>query len=349
MKKSIKILLLFAFFLVAFVANIFISTGYFRTIDYYFEGEVVKKIDIPGAEDIMISPDRDFAIISATDRKKQRTEGKIEGGLYIMDLTSEDFNITPLTTLRNDFGPHGISMKKVDSTYKVMAINHSSKGHSIEVFTLTNKQLNHNETLTNELMISPNDLVMIDENRFYFTNDHKYTKGIGRLAEDYLGLALSNVIYFDGSTYREVASGIAYANGINYDVNRKLLFVASPRKFAIKVYNVLTNGDLEYIEDIDTGTGVDNVEFDSEGYIWSGCHPNLLQFSAYAAGKEEIAPSEIIKIDYKDKNNYIVETIYLEDGSTMSAASVAAPFKNYILAGNVMDDSFLILKLLPHQ
>ena len=76
----------------------------------------------------------------------------------------------------------------------------------------------------------------------------------------------------------------------------------------------------------------------------SGCHPNLLQFSAYAAGKEEIAPSEIIKIDYRGKNDYTVETIYLEDGSTMSAASVAAPFKNYILAGNVMDDSFFIIK-----
>ena len=344
MKKSTKILLVLVFVLAAFVANIFISTGYFRTIEPHFEGEVIKKINLPGAEDIMISPDKDFAIISSNDRKKQRTEGKIEGGLYIMGLATDDFNVTPLTSLRSDFGPHGISMKKVDSTYKVIAINHSSKGHSIEVFTLSNNDLTHKETLTNELMVSPNDLVMIDENRFYFTNDHKYTEGLGRLAEDYLGLSLSNVIYFDGTSYREVASGIAYANGINYNENRKLLFVASPRKFAVKVYNALANGDLEHIEDIDTGTGVDNLEFDSEGNIWSGCHPNLLQFSAYAAGKEEIAPSEIIKIDYRGKNDYTVETIYLEDGSTMSAASVAAPFKNYILAGNVMDDSFFIIK-----
>lgn len=344
MKKSTKILLVLVFILVAFVANIFISTGYFRTIEYHFEGEVVKEISLSGAEDIMISPDEDFAIISSTDRRKQRTEGKIEGGLYIMDLTTDDFNISPLTTLRSDFGPHGISMKKVDSTYKIMAINHNSRGHFVEVFSLSNNELTHLETLTNELIISPNDLVMIDENRFFFTNDHKYTEGLGRLAEDYLGLSFSNVIYFDGSTYREVANGIAYANGINFDADRNLLFVASPRKFAVKVYNVLANGDLEHIEDIDTGTGVDNLEFDSEGNIWSGCHPNLLQFSAYAAGKEEIAPSEIIKIDYRGKNDYTVETIYLEDGSTMSAASVAAPFKNYILAGNVMDDSFFIIK-----
>ena len=34
----------------------------------------------------------------------------------------------------------------------------------------------------------------------------------------------------------------------------------------------------------------------------------------------------------------------MEDGSTMAAATVAAPYGNLILAGNVMDAQFLILK-----
>ncbi|MBE9488738.1 MAG: hypothetical protein IMY67_00470, partial [Bacteroidetes bacterium] len=138
--------------------------------------------------------------------------------------------------------------------------------------------------------------------------------------------------------------GIAYANGINFDAKRNLIFVASPRKFLVKVYSRNTDGSLEFIEDIPCGTGVDNIEFDSDGNLWIGAHPNLLKFAAYAKGKEAMSPSEIIKIAYKGKNDYTVEKIFVNDGTAMSSSSVAAPFKDLILTGNVMDNKFLILK-----
>ena len=350
MKLFKKIILFVLVLLVIYVANIFISTGYFRTIENQFKGDIVKRIDLPGAEDITVSLSDSFAIISSTKRGVYPPTKVEIGGLYFMNLKDETFNPIHLTSsLTKPFAPHGISMLKTDSTYKVMAINHILDAHSIEVFRLNNNVLTHEKKLTDETMVKPNDVVMIDNERFYFTNDHGYTKGIGMLAEDYLGLALSNVIYFDGSTYREVASGISYANGINYDTKRNLLFVASPRKFLVKVYNVLDDGSLEFIEDIDCGTGVDNIELDAEGNLWIGAHPNLLKFASYAKGKEDISPSEIIKINYKGKNDYSVETIYLEDGATMSASTVTAPFGDLLLAGNVMDDAFLILNYKGHK
>ncbi len=199
-------------------------------------------------------------------------------------------------------------------------------------------------TLTDPAIVSPNDLVLLDEVRFYFTNDHGFTKGIGRLLEDYAGLAMSNVVYFDGTEYREVADGIAYANGINYDKKRNLIFVASPRGFLVNVYSRNEDGSLNFIDDIPCGTGVDNIEFDTEGNLWIGAHPNLLRFTAYAQGKEETSPSEIVKIKYRGEGDYTIETIYLEDGSAMSASTVAAPFGNLILVGNLMDEGFFVLK-----
>ena len=193
-------------------------------------------------------------------------------------------------------------------------------------------------------MVSPNDVVMLDENRFYFTNDHKYEEGVGRFLEDYGGLGLSNVVYFDGKNFKEVAKGIGYANGINYDKERKLLFVASPRNFEVKVYTTNEDGSLNFIEDIDCGTGVDNIEFDSEGNLWIGAHPNLLGFSSYAGGSSEIAPSEIIKIAYRGKNDYTIKQVYINDGNEMSASTVAAPYQDVIITGNVMDSHFLVLK-----
>ena len=343
-RAKITILILFAL-IIFFVTYIFITTGFFRTIENNFNGEIVKKIPVPGAEDIMVSLTDSFAIISSTDRRGIQPENERKDGLYYLDLKNGNYEMTYLTgSFHKPFHPHGISMIKSGQTYRVMAINHTSDGHSIEVFELVGNELTFVKSLTDPSMVSPNDVVMLDSERFYFTNDHRYTKGIGRLLEDYAGLAISNVVYFDRSKYQTVADGIAYANGINYDQSRKLMFVASPRGFLVNVYSKNEDGSLDFVESIPCGTGVDNIEFDTEGNLWIGAHPNLLRFAAYAKGKEETSPSEIIKIDYRGEGHYTLETVYVEDGSTMSASTVAARFGELILVGNVMDKEFLILK-----
>ena len=104
------------------------------------------------------------------------------------------------------------------------------------------------------------------------------------------------------------------------------------------------DNSLSFVEDIYCGTGVDNIEFDTDNNLWVGAHPSLLHFDSYSKGNSEFAPSEIISIKYIEKNNYIKENIYLEKGQAMSGSTVAAPFGNLILMGNVMDDHFLVLR-----
>ncbi|MEP3209162.1 MAG: SMP-30/gluconolactonase/LRE family protein [Maribacter sp.] len=345
MKRLKKIVGYALLLILCYAAYVVVSTGYLRTIENTFDGQVVKEIAIAGAEDITLIPENGFALVSASPRKSELEVQERLGALYLIDLNSKQYETKKLTAdLKMPFAPHGISMYQNDSTYKVMAVNHTQKGHSFEVFQLQDATLTFEKTITDPAIVSPNDVVMIDENRFYFTNDHKYEDGIGRFVEDYVGIGLSNVVYFDGENYIEVAKGIGYANGINYDKKRKLLFVASPRNFEVKVYAVNEDGLLDFIEDIDCGTGVDNIEFDSEGNLWIGAHPNLLRFSSYAAGKKETAPSEIIKIDYRGSNDYSIEKVYINDGTSMSASTVAVPYDDIILTGNVMDSHFLILK-----
>lgn len=338
-----KAILVISLGIIAFIVNMVISTGYFRTIENEFGGELVKKVTLPGTEDITTSTLDGFALISSTKRETMVLE-EGEGELYYMDLNSGEFQVTKLTaSFQKPFAPHGISMLKMDSTYKVMAVNHTTEGHSLEVFSMQGKEMVHEKTLTDESMVSPNDVVIIDKNRFYFTNDHAYT-GAGKIIEDYGGLSVSNVVYYDGENYREVADGIGYANGINFDPKRKLLFVASPRKFLVKVYSREADGSLEFIEDIPCGTGVDNIEFDAEGNLWIGAHPSLLTFTLYMAGKKDYSPSEVVKINYKGKGDFTVEKIFLDDGTTISASTVAAPYRNLILVGNLKDNALLVLK-----
>lgn len=328
-----------------FVAHIFTSTGYFRAIVPSDTKRILQKINIVGAEDIEISREAGFAIISSDDRAARRDGTAKQGALYFLDLKLENSAPISLTnSFDKPFFPHGISMLQLDSTnYRIWVINHFDKKHSIEVFDLNGTTLTHATTLMNAAILSPNDIVAIDKERFYFTNDHGNTSKIGLLAENYLGLRASNVIYFDGNDYQKVAGDIAYANGINYDFQRNLLFVASPRDFLVKVYSTEPTGDLNFIEDIIANTGVDNIEFDESGVLWIGCHPNLLRFSAYSQGKVATSPSEIIKIEYLGLGDYKVESIYIENGENMSAATVAVPYQNRIYLGNVMDNQMLVI------
>jgi len=346
MKRTLKILGLLLLLLVIYVLYVFNTTGFFREIKNSFSGKIEKKIALPGVEDMQISYEDNFILLSSDDRAGRRDGNPQQGHLYYIDLTDQKLQPVQLTTdFKKPFFPHGISMVRTGpQVYKVYAISHMSEtDHTIEVFNLYNDSLVHVETLKDPAMVSPNDMVALDGKRFYFTNDHGYTEGFGKLTEEYLGRAVSTVYYFDGKNYREVADGIAYANGINFDAARNLLFVASPRGFLVNVYHVQDNGDLVFVEDIDCGTGVDNIEFAPDGKLWIGCHPSLLTFAEYAKGNLDISPSEIITIDYKGKGDYQVESIFMDDGNEMSAATVAPVYNNRIFVGNVMDDEFLVL------
>ncbi len=345
MSFSKKTLLALLLLLVGFVLYTFISTGFFRTVENRFDGETLLEIPIKGAEDIIVSMADSFALVSATARLSFPPMEQEHGGLYHMELKSGNFVLTHLTSeFGKEFAPHGISMFKRDSVYTIAVVNHMLHEHSIEIFTLIGKELTHIRTERSTKLVSPNDIVLLDEKRFYVTNDHGNAEGFGRLLEDYGNLAISNVLYFDGQQFSEAAEGVSFANGINLDTKRNLVFVASPRRFLIKVYQPQTDGSLTFVEDISCGTGVDNIEFDTDGNLFVGCHPNLLRFTAYAKGSKQTAPSEVLKVVYNGIGDYTVESVYSNDGTQVSGTSVAAPFGNLLFVGTVKDDKLLILQ-----
>lgn len=332
---------------VAFVCFTLQTTGYFRKIDPANNfGGVYSTINLPGVEDMALARADSLLILSVDDRAARR-EGK-DGphGIYLVDLRDENFTPVSLTgEIDFPFFPHGISIYQLDSAkYGLMAINHVNGKHTVESFLLEGQKLTHLKTIKGTNLISPNDLVMMSSEAFYYTNDHGYTSKFGVFAENYLGVKASNVGYFDGNSFRIVAEDIAYANGIQYDFEKNLLYVASPRGFLVRIFEVLLTGDLNLIEDIDVATGVDNIELDESGKLWIGCHPNLMKFAAYAAGKKEIAPSEVITIEYQKGVATKIESVWIDSGETMSASTVAVPFGNYLFIGNVMDQKALVLK-----
>lgn len=357
MKKALLVLGTILLVLVGLVLNIMWKTGFFRDLEPYIAKNLLLQIPIPGAEDLAISRIDSFLIVSSDDRAARSKGLPGLGGLYHIDLRRPDI-VPKLLTSDIDFPffPHGISMLRLDSShYRIWAINHVSESaegissmdpeteHFIEVFDLIGDRLIHVESLSDEMVNSPNDIVALDKDRFYVTNDHGSKSKLGLMLEDYLGLARSNVVYFNGESYTTVADNIAYANGINYNPESKLLFVASPRGFLIKVFTTQQDGQLTFIENIDCQSGVDNIEFDEDYNLWVGCHPSLLKFASYASGNSNFSPSEIIIIKYQGAGDYTIDKFWTNNGEIMSASTVAIPFAGKVYAGNVMDSQMVIL------
>ncbi len=358
MKKA-KIALVIIIALVLYVVfGILSPAGMFKTITSHFEGSESKiTLPIAGPEDITIDQQTGLTFISVDDRRANRNSpNSIGGGILLMNLTDSTRHLRNITPPLNDFHPHGISLwREPDGRMFLFAVNHieNYSNHKVERFQWRNDSLVHLESIQDAaLMTSPNDVTAVGERTFYVTNDHGYSRaGFGRTLEDYLQRAISYVNYYDGKSFRKVASDIAYANGINHSLDNSKIFVASTTGRKVYVYDrSLSTGELTFNQTINTQTGVDNIELDATGSLWIGCHPKMLKFVAHATDPSKFSPSQVIKLSVNSSGEYEQTEIFLNDGSTYSGSSVAAVYSNRLLIGSVFENSILycIYNSNPH-
>ena len=342
LKISVSVIVLA---LAGFVLNTLYSAGVFKTISPHLEGEL-KTIytNMPGTEDLEIDYEKELLFISSTDRWKEWKGEKADGGIYVLQLDS--VNAVPrklVTTYTGDFHPHGISYFKQDSSNYLFVVNHNWGGNFVELFEYKNDTLFHQRSFSDELMNSPNDVAAVAKDKFYVTNDHGYKKGISRLAEEYLRLPYSNLVYFNGTSFIKAVEGLNYGNGVNISNDGTLLYIAESTGRDLSTYEIDSkSGALELINNLDLKTGLDNIEVDSDGNLWIAAHPKLLSFVGHSKDPNKKSPSEVLKlIPAKDNKSYEVEQVYLDDGSQLSGSSIAVHYKNDLLIGVVFENKLL--------
>jgi arylesterase/paraoxonase len=345
MKKRISITLAVLLILVGgWFVYLYWLAGQFKTIEPHFAGKCKVVGGVVGPEDITIHPRTGVAYVSGCDWRAVLAGGAGRGAIYAYDLnavTAEPVNLTPDADA--DFRPHGISLfVGEDGREALFVINHQGGEHRIDVFDLKDGALVPRKTLTSPTLVSPNDIVAVGPDRFYVTNDHRYPSGWKRKLEDYLRLRRSNVVYYDGSGFVEAASGIAYANGVNVSPDGRLLYVCAVTEGTLHIYDRdPPSGRLEHRDEIDLGTGVDNIEVEADGDLWIGAHPQLFTFLEHAEDHWKVSPSQVLHLTPRKNGGYDVEEVYLDTGEQISASSVAAAWGNRLLIGAVFDSKFL--------
>jgi arylesterase/paraoxonase len=147
---------------------------------------------------------------------------------------------------------------------------------------------------------------------------------------------------WNGTTFREAATGVRLANGINVSPDGKTVYVMSTIGMTMQVYDRDPgSGALSLRGETPLGSGVDNVEVDADGTLWIGAHPQLLTVVRYMGGSRPYAPSQVLHVVPRGVGEYRVDEVFLDRGEQLSASSVAAVRGKRLLIGPVGDVKFL--------
>ena len=348
-KAAIITVIVLALFVGGLIVKTYYDAGEFKEIDPHFNAECKAISGVLSSEDITIDPKTGLAFISSADRRTQWSSSSHvrKGAIYGLDLKARDPELVNLTAdFAEEFNPHGIGLWLEGNGKSLFVVNHRQDGHFVEIFDFKDNGLIHRESIQGSLMHSPNDVIPVGPRTFYVTNDHGNSSDLGRVVEEYLQLARSLVLYYDGDDFRIVAEGFAYANGINLSSDGKTVYVAATVGQEVCVYDRdRGTGDLKLRHAIELGTGPDNIEVDERGNLWIGCHPKLLTFVKYSKDPEELSPSQVLKVTVQKPGLYTVAEIYLNSGEPLSGSSVAAVFGDTMLIGSVFDTRLLLCKM----
>ena len=335
------------------------DAGIFRTIEPV-ELASCEQMEGPiGAEDITIDPVAKVAYISADDRRAVFNDLSLasypNGAIWRLDLSKPDSQAEKINIdMMGDFHPHGIALRFSDKdsndqgrAIELYAVNHiTAIEHEIVVFNiLESGELKLRRRISYPELIAPNDLVVVDKDQFFVSNDHGSSLNTKMaMLEDYLGLPLSSVSYFDGAKGHIVISGLRFANGLALSDDQESLYIAETTAGRVSKYKQVRDRLVWKLdESLDVDMGVDNFEWDGSGHLLNAGHPKLFDFQAHMKDEQALSSSQVIRVNVTSEP-MTYETIYLNDGAELSGASVAAKFNDTLLVGSVFEKHFLRCK-----
>lgn len=149
-----------------------------------------------------------------------------DGSIILFDFNKPYDNTRRIHVLSSStfdskcLNPHGLSHWQNPRTGEVLlfVINHCPDGESIDVFEWIPNEysLKHTASIQHPLISSPNDLLAVGPNSFYYTNDHYFNYRGFKSLESYLQISFASVRFYDGDTKEvtQVASSLCWPNGI---------------------------------------------------------------------------------------------------------------------------------------
>lgn len=319
------------------------SFNQFKTVEAEGDLDCERVVGVFGASDIEPVPATAMAYLSSHDRRGEAERGAI--------LRFDTDNPLDSGSWRDRTGgqpvvfqPMGIDLyseRLPDGRFLQRLFVVNVAGPEVLLYDIDAAgDLVMREVFSDPRLKSPNDVVATGPRSFYVSNDTAAGRKTLRGKIDFLlGLQTGQVLHFDGNSWSDVASGLAFPNGLALSENGDTLYVAEMRARRLRTFNRNVNTDsLQASEMIKLDSFPDNLSLDAKGDLLIGAVPQPLSFSAYGEGLKEVAASQVLRVNAMGD----VETVFQDPGDELSASTVAVKLRNRLLIGSRAADRFLM-------
>lgn len=315
-----------------------------------------------GAEDMAVTIENVALITSGLMWPVFQEQSKV-GKIYSLDLevpNQKEFQEVPLLNTPDDFKftPHGLDIFETDDGRTlVYVVNHGSVDNLGEQEGVVKFEYDHDKNTLSYInnfkadeLLSVNDLTVISEDEFYFTNDSGFSHkshSMVRLLEMFvfpLVKGFGTVGYCNDGTCKILSNHWHIANGIQHrrDGDDIKLYISEFQK-GIHIYTVEQNNNLLFVKDLEAAdlgviNGVDNLTKMPNGKWLTNAHRpkwstdmSFLQILNPLYYPVEQIVNQIFEIDSNDNAKRL---FFSGDTQHISQLSASIVSENYVILGN---------------
>jgi arylesterase / paraoxonase len=333
--------------LVVFIGRALWANGLFASVPTGFAGSCKTQASVPGIEDMEAAGGKVFVAVASARGPDGRD------GIYVF----KDGKLSKLAGTPKDFHPRGISIYHgPGGSLYLFAVNRRSNGasagagaandkvrFSIDSFEIAQDgtALTPQGTIEGGLLTDPQDVAAAGPGAFYVSNNSAKSNLTKQLA-GYGVLPASEVLYFNGMSFRSVADGLYGARGLVLAPDGTHLLVASLTTRSIKSFdrNVFS-GALTEADSLTLAAAPEKLSLDSYGQVWAAGHANLFHWRAFAADPKARDSSQAFRVSLLNGVPQDSSQIYGNDGKEIAAASVAVSSAQGLLIGSSLDQKLL--------
>jgi len=309
-------------------------------------------LDQGSAEDIEPDYQANEVYLSVLDRRGIVLGKPVKGTVLKVSFSENGPLITPaLSRIPEEFRPHGMSLVvSSDGSRTLFVINHASPlGEAIEVFEKQPGQdlFAHIDSLSDETLVEPNDIVGVGRRQFYVANDSGASNSLEQAAEMLFAIGLSPLTWFDGKSFTIPVDKLKSSGGINVNLSTRQLYVGETMGKSIRVYQLDEANNVSGLHStIVLDTAPDNISVAPDGTIWVANHMNTLALVRHFTDASSIAPTQVQIIRAAGDGWAEAQTIYENTGDEISAGSVAVPLRDKLVIGSITDPKILVCDFL---
>ncbi|KAJ1651249.1 hypothetical protein IWQ61_008143 [Dispira simplex] len=295
--------------------------------------------------------------------------------IYLYNLKTDTSHPLTLVGFNEELNSLGISVVESSNNpgkLVVMLVNQLTKSGRVEIFeyqlpdptqastdqTLSST-LEHRETVNHSLLSHPNSLYAVSDQAFYVSNDCHYRSGLMQILEIFTQRPWSNIVFRNqDGRIRQAVGGIVFANGIVFNHDRSLAFIASSTTGTVGVYRVTPAGTLHLSETISLDFIPDNLTLDPvHGHIYVTGLVKVLEMAKFVQSpvlstttKAGFKVARIVNNTASSRFlgvNFAYETVLVDSGKVLPLGTVAAvdPRSKKLYASSLMSPGVLVCQL----